>query len=145
MDILSAIKEDHDELRDQLANLIETATSNPKESARIFRSIYDHLVAHHETEEHVLFEKLKEFDAAKSIVEEAWEEHEAIDLYLERIKRSHKTERWGAKVSVLNELVEHHLAEEESELFKAVRENMGEQLEDLGEKFEAGEKRRLSK
>lgn len=145
MDVLQVIQEDHDEFRQQLATLTETATTAPEESVTVFRSLYDHLTAHHETEEQLLFKKLQDFEDAKSIAEEAWEEHEAIHLYLERMKQSHKTERWEGKTAVLKELVEHHLEEEEGEVFEVVRTRMGDQLDALGEKFERQEEKRLSK
>lgn len=145
MNILEEISKEHAEFRRQLAVATETATSNPKRSVAAFRALHDHLIAHHKAEEHVLFPKLEQFESAKSDVEEAWEEHHAIGLYIEKIKQSHKTERWVAKVAVLKEMVEHHLEEEESNVFAAARKNLGEQLEDLGSRFEAEEQKRLSK
>lgn len=105
MDLLSEISKDHQEFRDQLTKMAKTAKSNPDESVEIFRSVFEHLVAHHETEEHLVFPKLKAYEDAKDPVGEALEEHKAIDLYLEWVKASHKTERWEAKVSVLEELI----------------------------------------
>ena len=145
MDILKEISKDHEEFRAQLATMTKTATSDPDESVRLFRSIFEHLVAHHETEEHLLFPKLKAYEDARGAVEEAQEEHKSIDLYLEWVKASHKTERWEAKVSVLKELVTHHLDEEEDKVFKAARSHLKDELASLGEKFEAEEQRRLSK
>ncbi|MHB8870486.1 MAG: hemerythrin domain-containing protein [Thermoleophilia bacterium] len=145
MDLLKEIFKDHEEFRAQLATMLKIATSDPDESVKIFRSFFDHLVAHHETEEHIFFPKLKAYEDATDSVEEALEEHKAIDLYLEWVKASHKTERWEAKVSVLKELVTHHLAEEEDKVFKAARSHLKDELASLGEKFEAEEQKRLSK
>lgn len=145
MDLLKEISKDHEEFRAQLATMIKTATSDPDESVKIFRSLFEHLVAHHETEEHLVFPKLKAYEDARGSVEEALEEHKSIDLYLEWVKLSHKTERWEAKASVLEELVTHHLKEEEDKVFKAVRSHLKDELASLGEKFEAEEQRRLSK
>ena len=145
MDILAAISRDHSEFRAQMKTMVEIAADEPSRSAEIFRSLYDHLVAHHESEEHVLFERLKGFDATKVVTEEAWEEHKAIDLYLDRLKQSHKSERWEAKTSVLEELVRHHLDEEESQVFAAARKYLKEELISLGEKFEVAEARRRAK
>lgn len=73
MDLLAAISKDHDEFRNQLATMAKTATSEPERSVETFRSLFEHVVAHHETEEHLLFEKLKAYDDAKDDTEEAWE------------------------------------------------------------------------
>jgi hypothetical protein len=72
-------------------------------------------------------------------------EHNAIDLYLDWLKQSHKSERWEAKTSVLEELAGHHLGEEESQVFAAVRKHLKDELPTLGERFEAAEARRLAK
>jgi hemerythrin superfamily protein len=143
MDILAAISKDHAEFRAQMKTMVEVATDNPPRSAESFRSLYDHLVAHHESEEHVLFQRLKGFEAAKAVTEEALEEHKAIDLYLDWLKQSHKSERWEAKTSVLEELVRHHLDEEEDQVFAAARKYLKQELTSLGERFQAAEARRL--
>ena len=93
----------------------------------------------------MLFQKLKGFGAAKPVTEEAWEEHKAIDLYMDRLKQSHKSERWEVKTSVLEELVRHHLDEEESQVFPAARKYLEEELASLGEEFEAAAARRRAK
>ena len=144
MNILEVIAKDHVEFRRQLAVMTKTAMSDPKKSTETFTALHDHLVAHHEAEEHVLFPELERFEGAKSDVEEAWEEHRAIGLYIEKIKQSHKTERWEAKVAVLKEMVEHHLKEEEDKVFAAARKNLGDEAENLGNRFEALEQKRLS-
>jgi hemerythrin-like domain-containing protein len=145
MDILSVIEKDHNEFRKQLQTMSETAESDHAGSTRLFRELHDHLIAHHEAEEHVLFRNLVKDGGAKDPVEEAWEEHTAIDLYLEEVKKSHKSERWQAKAAVLKELVEHHLDEEEHEVFDAARTALGSQLGTLGAKFEAEEQKQLNK
>ncbi len=145
MDILAAISKDHAEFRAQMKKMVETAADNPSRSVETLRSLFDHLVAHHESEEHVLFERLKGFDAAKPVTEEAWEEHKAIDLYLDWVKQSHKSERWEAKTSVLEELVGHHLDEEEGHVFAAARKYLKEELTSLGEEFEVAEAKRRGK
>lgn len=71
MDLLKEISKDHDEFRAQLATMVMTATSHPDESVKIFRSVYEHLVAHHETEGHLVFPKLKAYEDARGSVEEA--------------------------------------------------------------------------
>jgi len=52
-------------------------------------------------------------------------------------------ERWGAKLSVFKEIVEHHIEEEETTVFKSARESMsGEEIQAIGDRFDL-EKRRI--
>jgi hemerythrin-like domain-containing protein len=51
-------------------------------------------------------------------------------------------ERFDAKVTVLQENVEHHVEEEEQEWFPEVRKEMGrKRLQELGEQMEAAKKK----
>ena len=51
------------------------------------------------------------------------------------------SEQWTAKLKVLKENVEHHVEEEESDMFKGAREVLSkEQLEELGTRMEAEKK-----
>jgi hemerythrin-like domain-containing protein len=53
-------------------------------------------------------------------------------------------EKWLAKVTVLKELVEHHVEEEESEIFKAARKTFDKkQLDQMGEQFEAAKEQEM--
>ncbi len=48
------------------------------------------------------------------------------------------SDEWTAKCTVLQDLVEHHVEEEESQLFKDARQVLGkERLTELADKFEA--------
>jgi hypothetical protein len=50
-------------------------------------------------------------------------------------------EKWAAKISVMKENVEHHIEEEEEEMFKKGRQVLDkEQIEALGERMEARKK-----
>jgi hypothetical protein len=46
-------------------------------------------------------------------------------------------ERFAAKTTVLEELIEHHVAEEEKEMFQVAERLGGERLADLGAEMEA--------
>jgi hemerythrin-like domain-containing protein len=49
---------------------------------------------------------------------ESIEEHHVAEVVLKELEKMEKSEeRWGAKMSVLKELVEHHIQEEESKIF----------------------------
>lgn len=142
MDVLQVIRNGHGELRERLDALMESAWAEPEELEPIIRRLIEEFAAHHETEERVVFSLLAQHEDVKSIIDEAWEEHAAIDLYLQRMRRSHASVRWPAKTIVLRDLVELHMAREENRVFAVVEERLGEGRDDLGTRFEE-EKRRL--
>jgi len=54
---------------------------------------------------------------------------------------SFEDERWGAKLTVMKENIEHHIEEEETEMFKQARQAFDSQeLEDLGQRMEIRKK-----
>jgi predicted DNA-binding protein len=70
----------------------------------------------------------------KSVVAEAFEEHGVASLQLRRVLAARgRDTTFEAKAKVLRELIEHHIDEEEKQLFEKIRREMDDrQLETLG-------------
>jgi len=75
---------------------------------------------------------------------EAYEEHDVVKKLLrEMSKAKSANEEWEAQAKVLQENVEHHVEEEENELFpKAEAALSEEQIEALGEQMETEKERK---
>jgi hypothetical protein len=144
MDVLEVIRNGHDELRQRLCMLAATAWVEPEEAAPLIRELIEEFAAHHEAEERILFRRLAECEDVRGVVNEAWEEHAAIDLYLQRIKRSHASVRWSAKTMVLRDLVELNMAREENRVFALAEELLSEGRDLLGARFEEERQKRLA-
>ena len=91
----------------------------------------------------VLYQSLKEADAVRDLILEAEEEHRVVARLLGELGRlSAEDEKWPARATVLRELVEHHVKEEEGEMFKKARKIFdSEQERELGAAFLAEKKR----
>ena len=65
---------------------------------------------------------------------EGYQEHHVADLIVNELHRLAKdNEQWGAKFKVLKENIEHHIEEEEGNMFKTARAVLSrEELQDLG-------------
>jgi len=76
--------------------------------------------------------------AARVSVLEGYEEHHVADVILdELLDVPPETDLWKAKVKVLKENVEHHMDEEESELFKKAKAVLDrDELNRLGDRME---------
>jgi hemerythrin-like domain-containing protein len=73
-------------------------------------------------EEKVLYPALKAHPEAKDIVLEGYQEHHVADLIVKELHALPRDdEKWGAKFKVLKESIEHHIKEEEDEMFRTAR------------------------
>lgn len=105
----------------------------------IARRICGELKAHTRLEEELFYPWLREnMDQEEmELLEEAYVEHaSAKDLIAQVEAASEADGAFDAKVKVLGEYVKHHVKEEESEIFKAVRD-MQEELDELGQEMHA--------
>jgi hemerythrin-like domain-containing protein len=94
---------------------------------------------HEAIEEEILYPALKEHPKAKDLVLEAYEEHNVIDMVMSEIDETpFDDETWGAKFTVMKENLEHHIEEEEGEMFDQCRQVFEpEELQELGDEMEA--------
>jgi hypothetical protein len=88
-------------------------------------------------EEEVLYPALKSHPKARDLTLESYQEHHVVDLILEELEATPVTdEKWGAKFKVAKENIEHHIEEEEGELFRDARQIFEpDELEAMGEKM----------
>jgi hemerythrin-like domain-containing protein len=142
-DVLDTLKEEHDEVKDLLKKLANGATAAQRKS--ILKQIKEALVPHSRAEEKVVYDAiiaLRE-KSAKQDGEEGYMEHGLADKMLAtlgKIKDPMSAE-FSAGAKVLKELVEHHIEEEESNVWSDVRKNFSdEDRYAMNAKFEAAKK-----
>lgn len=122
MDVLTLLKEDHDKIKKILEEGDSTTERGEKTRTELFARLKTTLVAHEAMEEEVLYPALKAHPRAKELTLEAFEEHHVVDLLLEEIEKLPVTdEQWGAKFTVAKENIEHHIEEEEGDMFRDIR------------------------
>ena len=139
MDAISLLKADHDLVKSLLADLESTTERGVKTRTELFARIKQELTVHEVIEEEIFYPELKAHPKAKDIVLEGYEEHHVVDLLLgELAALPVDDETWGAKAIVMKENVEHHIEEEEGEMFKQARAVFDKaELADLGERMAA--------
>ena len=146
MNAFTLLKEDHRRVAGLFEQLSATTERAKKTRDELFRKIYQELDVHSRIEEELLYPILKESEETREIATEAVEEHRVVKQLLKELDVSQKgTEEWTARCTVLQETVEHHVEEEEGEMFSKARKVLSEQqLEDLGTRM-AAEKKKLAK
>ena len=119
MDVLTLLKEDHARIKKILEEGESTTERGEKTRTELFHRLKTILTAHEAMEEEVLYPALKAHPQAKELTLEAYEEHHVVDLVMEELEATPVTdEQWGAKFTVAKENIEHHIEEEEGEMFK---------------------------
>jgi hemerythrin superfamily protein len=134
MDAIAMLKTDHDKVKRLLTELETTTERGVKTRAELFSTIKGELTVHEIIEEEIFYPALKSHPKAKDIVLEAYEEHHVVDLLMSELESLDVSdETWGAKAIVMKENIEHHIEEEEGDMFKQARQVFDRQeLEDLG-------------
>jgi hypothetical protein len=145
MNALTMLMDDHDKMKKLLNELESTTERGLKIRAELFSTIKGELTIHEIIEEEIFYPELKAHPRAKDIVLEGYQEHHVVDLVMKELEAMPvDDESWGAKAKVMRENVEHHMQEEEGEMFKQARAVFDRaELEDLGERMEA--RRRTAK
>ena len=131
------LKADHDKVKDLLNQLESTTERGVKTREELFATIKGELTVHETIEEEIFYPALKEHPKAKDLVLEAYEEHHVVDTVMAELEGLDVSdETWGAKATVMKENVEHHIEEEEREMFKQARQVFDKQeLQDLGDRM----------
>ena len=88
----------------------------------LLTTLTSELNAHELMEEQVLYPALQAHPQAREIVLEGFEEHHVADLIVNELHEvATNDEAWGAKFKVLKENIEHHIEEEEGNMFRLAR------------------------
>ncbi|HEX4114066.1 MAG TPA: hemerythrin domain-containing protein [Stellaceae bacterium] len=143
-DILDTLKQEHEEVADLLEQLVESESAASRRS--LLKQIKAALVPHLRAEEKVVYDAIRalrgkeqQMDAAEGYFEHALGDRMLANL--EKIDKPNSPE-FSAGAKVLKELVEHHVEEEEQNVWKDVRENFSdEERIEMNRKFEAAKTR----
>jgi len=143
MNAFDLLKEDHKKVAGIFEKLEPTTERALKTREELFSKLNSELEVHTAVEEQIFYPVLKEAAETREITFEAFEEHRVVKELLKELASTPKdTEEWTAKLTVLKENVEHHVEEEEGEMFKKARKVLtDEEAEELGSRMEAAKKK----
>lgn len=135
MNALELLKDQHRQV-EKLFTEIEKSEDGEQKQA-LFEELADNLAAHAAIEEDIFY-PMAYAKQTKDLLLEAVEEHLSIKRVLaDLIELTPDDESFDAKIIVLREQVEHHVKEEEGELFRKVKKELdSEELEALGAEME---------
>ncbi len=138
MNAIELLKKDHDVV-DKLFQQVKATEES--EHPALFEQIKAELEVHTHIEEKIFYPRLLQ-DGDKElqdITKEGIEEHHQAKILLREISAlAEDSEKFEPKLKVLMEDIEHHVMEEEGEMFKMVEEQFDKStLEELGAEMEA--------
>jgi iron-sulfur cluster repair protein YtfE (RIC family) len=142
MNALKLLKQDHDTVAQLLEKIDQTTERALKTREEFFARVKTELDVHAKIEETIFYPALENEEETRDITLEAFEEHRVVKQLLSELEKMAKDdEQWTAKFTVLKENVEHHVEEEEDEMFPKVRKVLSNaDLETLGARLEEAKK-----
>lgn len=140
-DVISKIKNDHRKLEELFKSFEEARTKAQK--MKIVREISAELTVHANAEEKLVYPLVEKKD--DDMTREAEEEHHLLKILIKELASfDGSEENFKAKVTVLKEVNEHHVKEEELDLLPKLKDT-GADLKELGEEFEADKAKQMKK
>ena len=141
MHALDLLIADHNRCRGMFARFKDANANDDADSmSALFLQILKELEVHMTLEEEIFYPMVRDTnDDISDTVDEGEQEHHVAKVLLAEIKQlPDGSDEWIAKVTVLRESVEHHIDEEEDELFPPLRNRIDKDVwHEMAERFEA--------
>lgn len=138
VDALTMLKNDHDEIKELMSQLDAQSDDKSSDKETVFTMLSQKLQLHEALEESIFYPAMKQHPKTKELALEGYDEHEELDEVMLQIKGLDFMDAgWPDKVKAMKEKLEHHIQEEEEELFpKAQQVFSEEELQELGSRME---------
>jgi hemerythrin-like domain-containing protein len=145
MNVFTLLKADHKKVAGIMEKIDSTTERGVKTREDLFTQLKTELDVHAHIEETIFYPELEKADETHDITLEAFEEHRIVKQLLGELEEMDKgDEQWTARFTVLKENVEHHVEEEEGEMFPKARKVLGEEkAEIIGARMEAEKNKEL--
>ena len=141
MNAIELLKADHEKVKTILGQLSESTERATKKRVELLDKLEMEISIHTRLEEEILYPAFKAAGSKEQDIMyfEAKEEHRTVDsLVLPDLKETDpSTPEFAGRVKVVKELLEHHIEEEETEMFPQAKKLLGKaKLDELGEQME---------
>lgn len=135
MNIFELLNEDHRRVQGLLEEIHHTSARAIKKKQQLFMQVREELELHTYIEENIVYPAFDEIEALHDSISEGFEEHDLFkQLLYELTMLSPQAEQWDAKMTALSELLDHHISDEENEMFGGARKAMsGKRAQELAD------------
>ncbi|KMN09454.1 MULTISPECIES: hemerythrin domain-containing protein [Pseudomonas] len=140
MNAIDLLKADHEKVKSILSQLSESTDRAVKKRTELLEKLELEVSIHTQLEEEILYPAYKAAGgkAEAEMYYEAKEEHRTVDsLVLPDLKGTDPTSpEFAGRVKVIKELLEHHIEEEETDMFPHAKKILGKaKLDELGDQM----------
>jgi hemerythrin superfamily protein len=138
LNAVEMLKHDHEKVKALFQQYELAGHRAHRKKQGLAEEVFAELAVHTTLEEELFYPAMKRQtdQDGKDLVVEAVEEHHVVTTLMDELKGLDPTdERYDAKFKVLMENVEHHIEEEEGEMFPEAEEVLGERLERIGQQM----------
>jgi hemerythrin superfamily protein len=144
MSIYSYLKKDHRKVSELFEAIIDAPTESQKKD--LFSQLQVELTLHAESEHATFYQALKKDTATKELIMHADKEHKEMKAYLTKLSKSSAIDdKWLVLLGELKYAVQHHVKEEEGEIFDKAKEVLDKETEaELEKQMKALKEKALS-
>ncbi len=134
MSIYTYLKEDHQQVKQLMNDIVAQGAEDSTKRDELFNELKEKLILHSKAEEQAFYQPLKAHQQTEDDVEHGEEEHEEAEALLEKLTQDNlKGADWQQTFLKLKSAVEHHIEEEENEIFadakKVIDDKTAEEME----------------
>ncbi len=132
MDIYNVLHQDHQKVKHLMTEIL--ATDNKKKKVILLLELSKAVLIHAKTEENVFYERLEQEPHLREQMDHAREEHKKVEDLLDKlIDMKPEDAQWINVFSEIKKGLEHHIQEEENEIFPSAKKVIDvREAEELG-------------
>lgn len=140
MDAFQLLRNDHQKAMQVFHKLMSATESSNRD--RLFAELKQELEVHAEIEEQIFYPALQSARETAGLVKESLHEHDTVKHLLQDLDTmDHDSPQWATSLDTLKNNVEHHVHEEEEEMFTKAQEVLSrDALEELGSRMQRKKK-----
>lgn len=150
-DAIALLTQDHKKVKDLFEEFkeLKEEEGNEEQKEDIVKQLCMELTVHAQIEEEIFYPAAREVIEEEDLLDEAYVEHAGVKELISQLEdMDTNDEFYDAKVTVLSEYVEHHVKEEEGQIFPMIKkakvdiaalgEEIGQRKEELMADYESG-------
>lgn len=138
MNVLELLRFDHQSVNKIFGSIMLTSSADKAKREELFGALKDALIKHAHAEEKVFYPPLREKQQSHDIIEEGIHEHHSVEDQIQKMASiPADSDDWIDAIQHLKESVQHHVKEEETEIFPKAEQLLGrERLDQMGDQIE---------
>jgi hemerythrin-like domain-containing protein len=138
MNATELLKQDHQEAAGLMDELQTADKGSMSITGKTFTQLKEALTLHTQIEEQIFYPALEQHEETKDMIGEAYSEHNEVKEMLEEMSTmAPGSDEFMDKLSELRDSIEHHVEEEENEMFPKAEHVLGEsRLQEMGRQMQ---------